>query len=79
MHTLDKLVTQVLGISSRAAEMILACNPAKNLWRTNGEAPAPRATASVAWRQIRFVIPGGELRPGVRSPEDWTLRLETHN
>lgn len=57
---------------------ILAYDTIKNLWRTNGEAPAPRATVPVAWWQNRFVIPGGEMRPGVRSPEVWTLSLESH-
>jgi len=60
-------------------KMILAYDAARNSWRTNGEIPAPRATVPVAWWQNRFVIPGGEMRPGVRSPEVWTLRLETHN
>ena len=57
---------------------ILAYDTISNLWRTDGEIPAPRATVPVAWWQNRFVIPGGEMRPGVRSPEVWTLRLGTN-
>jgi N-acetylneuraminic acid mutarotase len=60
-------------------KMILAYDAAKNLWRTNGETPAPRATVPVVRWQDRFVIPSGELRPGVRSPEVWTLRIGTDN
>lgn len=37
--------------------------------------PVSRATVPVVeWRGM-FVIPSGEARPGVRSPEVWTLRL----
>jgi N-acetylneuraminate epimerase len=60
-------------------KIILAYDAAKNLWRTNGETPASRATTPVVLWQNRFVIPSGELRPGVRSPEVWTLRLGTDN
>ena len=54
---------------------ILAYNASKNLWRTNGEVPAARATVPVVFWRGRFVIPSGEMRPGVRSPEVWTLRV----
>ena len=41
-------------------------------WLEIGTHPAPRVTAPlVNWMQ-RLVIPGGEVRPGVRSPEVWT-------
>jgi N-acetylneuraminate epimerase len=59
--------------------MILAYDAARNLWRTNGETPAPRATVPVVRWQNRFVIPSGEMRPGVRSPEVWTLRIGNDN
>lgn len=42
-------------------------------WR--GETPASRATAPVVEWAGRWVIPSGEVRPGVRSPEVWTLRF----
>jgi N-acetylneuraminic acid mutarotase len=60
-------------------KMILAYDAAKNLWRTNGETPASRATTPVVLWQNRFVIPCGEMRPGVRSPEVWTLSIGTDN
>lgn len=44
---------------------------------SHGTLPVSRATASVADWQGRWVIPSGEARPGVRSPEVWTLRPES--
>jgi N-acetylneuraminate epimerase len=58
---------------------ILAYDASKNTWRADGDIPAARATTPVAWWQNRFVIPCGEMRPGVRSPEVWTLSLRTNN
>lgn len=52
---------------------ILAYDPALDRWSTFGETPAPRATVpAVEWRG-QFIIPSGEVRPGVRSPEVWAL------
>ena len=40
-----------------------------------GEVPATQVTVpAVAWRG-RHVIPNGEIRPGVRTPEVWSLSL----
>lgn len=51
----------------------LAYNPVKNTWREIGRTPAPRATLPcVEWRDA-FVFPSGEMRPGVRSPQVWSL------
>ena len=55
-----------------ATEM-LAYNVNTGRWRTNGTVPAPRATLPTVLWHNRFVIPSGEMRPGVRSPEIWTL------
>jgi N-acetylneuraminic acid mutarotase len=45
-----------------------------NGWRTAGQLPAARVTTpAVEWRG-RIVIPSGEVRPGVRSPEVWVTR-----
>lgn len=50
---------------------ILAYDPALDRWSDAGETPAPRATVSgVEWSGI-FVVPSGEVRPGVRSAEVW--------
>jgi N-acetylneuraminic acid mutarotase len=52
---------------------ILAYDLAANAWHPAGETPAPRATLPVvAWRG-RFILPSGEVRPGVRSPEVWSF------
>ncbi len=43
-------------------------------WTTAGELPAPRVTVSCVRWGDRWVIPSGEMRPGVRSPEVWAFR-----
>ena len=55
-----------------ATEM-LAYNVNTGRWRTNGTVPAPRATLPTVFWHNCFVMPSGEMRPGVRSPEIWTL------
>ena len=46
----------------------------RDQWTIAGETPAPRATLpTAAWNGLQ-VIPSGEARPGVRSPEVWALR-----
>ncbi len=52
---------------------MLAYDIRRNTWRDAGEAPFAHVTTScVDWRG-RFLIPSGEVRPGVRSPEVWSL------
>lgn len=52
---------------------VLVYDPKQDRWSEAGETPAPRATVPcVEWRGT-FVIPSGEVRPGVRSPEVWSL------
>lgn len=51
----------------------LAYDPSLDRWSEAGEVPAPRATVpTVSWRGM-IVIPSGEVRPGVRSPEVWAI------
>lgn len=53
----------------------LAYNLERDLWRNPGEAPfAHVTTPGVEWRG-RLIVPSGEVRPGVRSPDVWSLRL----
>lgn len=73
-HVGFKPVQQHPGFS----KSVLLYNAAANVWRADGQTPAARATAPVAWWQNRFVIPCGEQRPGVRSPQVWTLSLATN-
>jgi N-acetylneuraminate epimerase len=56
---------------------ILAYDAKANAWREVGAVPAPRVTVPTAFWRGRFVIPGGEMRPGVRSPEVWVLSTGT--
>lgn len=44
-------------------------------WSQWGEVPASRATLPVVEWNGLFVLPSGEMRPGVRSPEVWTFRV----
>jgi N-acetylneuraminate epimerase len=47
-------------------------------WRAGADVPFSRATApTVSWRR-RWIIPSGEVRPGVRAPEVWTLTPVGH-
>jgi N-acetylneuraminic acid mutarotase len=53
---------------------ILRYDLASKSWRPAGRIPAPRVTVPcVSWAGA-WVVPGGEVRPGVRSPEVWSFR-----
>jgi N-acetylneuraminate epimerase len=53
---------------------ILAYDPLRDRWSADaGEVAAPRATVPCVEWNGRFVIPSGEMRPGVRSPEVWSM------
>ena len=49
---------------------------AADRWEAAGRAPAPRATLPCVPMDGRFVLPSGEVRPGVRSPEVWRFAPE---
>jgi N-acetylneuraminic acid mutarotase len=52
----------------------LRYDAAADRWAPAGDLPAPRVTVPcVRWRD-RWVVPSGEARPGVRSPEVWAFR-----
>ena len=52
---------------------VLAYAPKTDTWMEIGQMPVSRVTTPVvAWRG-RWVVPSGEMRPGVRSPEVWTF------
>jgi N-acetylneuraminate epimerase len=51
---------------------ILAYDPKTDRWEQLGETPFAHVTTSaVQWKEC-LVIPSGEIRPGVRSPEVWS-------
>jgi SSS family solute:Na+ symporter len=53
---------------------VLIYHTITNTWRSAGTLPAAHvATPMVPWRGT-YVMPSGETRPGVRSPEVWALR-----
>ena len=51
----------------------LAYDPIADRWSEPGTVPAPRATVPCVEWQGNVIIPSGEVRPGVRSPEIWSL------
>jgi N-acetylneuraminic acid mutarotase len=54
---------------------VLAYDADADRWTLAGEVPFSRATVPlVKWRDV-FVIPNGEVRPRVRTPEVWSLRV----
>ncbi len=53
---------------------ILAYHTITDTWTTLGEMPSPRVTTPAVLWCGRWVIPSGEIRPGVRSPEVWSFR-----
>ncbi len=53
----------------------LVYNPATDSWREGGISPAASVTAPlVAWKG-GWVLVSGETRPGVRSPQVWSLKI----
>ncbi len=53
----------------------LAYDVRTDQWTIAGEIPVSRATVpTVRWQQ-RYVIPNGEVRPRLRTPEVWSLEL----
>lgn len=55
------------------AKDVLAYDAIKDVWQRAGEVLSTQVTVpAVAWRG-RHVIPNGEIRPGVRTPEVWSF------
>ncbi len=54
---------------------VLAYDPRNDSWSNLGDTPLSRAAVPVVEWRGRAVIPNGEVRPGVRSPEVWSLDL----
>ena len=57
---------------------VLAYDPRGDRWETQGATPTPFSlvtTVTTEWNG-RSVIPGGEIKPGIRSTEVWSGRLK---
>lgn len=54
---------------------VFAYDAASDRWSSAGSAPFSRATVSVVRWGEQFVLPNGEVRPRIRTPEVWVLRL----
>jgi N-acetylneuraminic acid mutarotase len=54
---------------------ILTFDSTKESWSEAGKSRAPRVTAPVVFWRGGFVVPSGEMRPGVRSAEVWMFRI----
>lgn len=55
---------------------VLAYDAVRDAWSRAGEVPFSRATVTaVEWRG-HYVIPNGEVRPRVRTPEVWALKVK---
>ena len=68
-----KLGFQPLDQHPGFAKDILAYHTVSNTWSKVGEVPCTQVTVpAVAW-QGRHVIPNGEIRPGVRTPDVWSF------
>lgn len=52
---------------------ILAYDPVSDRWREAGATPAPRVTVPCVEWLGRHILPSGEVRPGVRSPDVWSF------
>lgn len=50
---------------------VLAYDTKSNAWTFASAMPAPRVTVPAVMWQKRIVVPNGEARPGIRSPEVW--------
>jgi N-acetylneuraminic acid mutarotase len=57
------------------SKSVLSYDARENTWSVAGEVPAPRAVLPTAFWRGCWVLPNGEARPGVRSPEVWAFVL----
>ena len=53
------------------SKTIFRYDVAKDAWTKSGEVKAPRVTVPCIRWNDSWVIPSGELKPGVRSPDVW--------
>ena len=53
---------------------VWAYNTKLNTWRSAGEMPSAQVTTTMTYWSNQWVMPTGEVRPGVRTPEVWALK-----
>ncbi len=68
-----KLGFQPLDQHPGFAKDVLAYHTASNNWAKAGEAPRTQVTVPAVLWHGRYVIPNGEIRPGVRTPDVWSF------
>ena len=56
------------------SRQVLAYHTGDNAWSPAGTAEAAHVTTALAAWRGGFVVPSGEVRPGVRSPEVWLVQ-----
>lgn len=66
--------TKHRGFSKR----ILRFDVEEGAWHDAGELPEPRVTVPCVIWNDRWVIPSGEIRPGMRSPQVWNFEPAFH-
>jgi N-acetylneuraminic acid mutarotase len=54
---------------------ILAYDTVTDTWKPFGEMPVAHVTTTMTRWKSGFVMPSGEIRPGVRSPKVWTMQV----
>ena len=55
---------------------VLLYHPGNDVWQSGGAIAAPRATVPAVMWNGKIIVPGGEARPGVRSPEVRAYTIE---
>ena len=64
---------KVAGKHPGFSKSILAYDTITGTWKLNGEMPSAHVTTTITLWNRRFVMPTGEVRPGVRSPAVWAF------
>lgn len=54
---------------------ILSYDPAANTWTKAGDVPFSLVTTTLTMWRGQIVVPGGEQRPGIRSPDAWAATI----
>ena len=57
---------------------VLTYDARSNIWNLADGLPVSRAVLPTVFWRGRWVLPNGEARPGVRSPEVWSVGLDSN-